>query len=87
MAGERVSSASRKSFAAASMRVTRSGNVSFWLIGLLLLAGNVDLFRSAAPKDLNSQGSRLGEQSQGFPLDGEPRLPKWKQERSGATLG
>ena len=40
------------------------------------LAGNVDLFRSAAPKDLNNEGSRLGERSQGLPLDGEPRLPK-----------
>jgi hypothetical protein len=52
-----------------------------------MLAGNVDLFRSAAPKDLNNEGSRLGERSQGLPLDGEPRLPKWKEERSGATLG
>jgi len=52
-----------------------------------MLAGNVDLFRSAAPKDAHSEGSRLGEQSQGLSLDGEPRLPKWKEERSGATSG
>ncbi len=53
----------------------------------MLLAGNVDLLRSAAPKNAHSEGSRLGEQSQGLPLDGEPRLPKWKEERSGATPG
>ena len=40
------------------------------------LDGNVDLFRSAAPKDLYKEDSRLGEQSHGLPLDGEPRLPK-----------
>ena len=54
---------------------------------VLTLAGKVDLFRSAAPKDAHSEGSRLGERSQGLPLDGEPRLPKWKEERSGATSG
>ena len=52
-----------------------------------MLAGNVDLFRSAASEDAHSKGSRLGEQSQGLALDGEPRLPKWKEERSGATPG
>ena len=66
--------------------MTRSGNVSFSIV-VLTLAGNVDLFRSAAPKDIDKEGSRPGEQSQGLPLDGEPRLPKWKQERSGATPG
>ncbi len=53
----------------------------------MLLAGNLDLFRSAAPKDTDDEGSRLGERSQGLSLDGEPRLPKWNEERSGATLG
>jgi hypothetical protein len=56
-------------------------------IVVLMLAGNVDLLRSAAPKDAHNQGSRPGEQSQGLPLDGEPRPPKWKEERNGATLG
>ena len=76
MAGAGVLSALRKFCAAASMRVTRCGNVSFSLIGLMLLADNLDLPRGAAPKDINKEGSRLGEQSQGLSLDGEPRLPK-----------
>jgi hypothetical protein len=42
----------------------------------MMLVGNVDLLRSAAPKDGHNWGSRQGEQSQGLPLDGEPRLPK-----------
>jgi hypothetical protein len=53
----------------------------------MMLAGNLDLFRSAAPKEAHNKGSRLGEQSQGLPLDGEPRLAKWKEQRSGATSG
>jgi len=52
-----------------------------------MLVDNLDLFWSAAPKDAHSEGCRLGEQSQGLPLDGEPRLPKWKEDRSGATSG
>jgi len=54
---------------------------------VLKLVDNLDLFRSAAPKDLNNEGSRQGERSQGLSLDGEPRLPKWKEKRSGATVG
>ena len=81
-----TSHALRKSHAAAVMRPERSANVGFSIVAVKL-AGNVDLFRSAAPKDTNNEGSRLGEQSQGLPLDGEPRLPKWEEERSGATVG
>lgn len=70
------SNACRESCAAASMRSARSANVSLSIIVVLKLVGNLDLFRSAAPKDLNNEGQPA-----------EPRLPEWKEERSGATSG
>jgi hypothetical protein len=53
-----------------------------------LLADNLDLSSERRSENRSANdGSRLGEQSQGLPLDGEPRLPKWKAERSGARQG
>jgi hypothetical protein len=54
--------------------------VSFSIV-VLMLAGNVDLFRSAAPKDAHSEGSRLGEQSQGLPLEAAAAKMERGEER------
>src|SRR5580704_15405403 len=81
-----VSDARRSSSAAVRIAATRCSKLIFSLIGVFGWLIISTCSRSAAPKDGREASSRLGEQSQGLSLDGEPRLLKWRQERSGAPV-
>jgi hypothetical protein len=62
------------------------GKNSFHVVGLEQRGASTS---SGAPlrRTSTNEGSRLGEQSQGLPLDDEPRLPKMERGEERRYLG